>query len=78
MEKNISITIFSVKENLPQNYEDVIAIGDGISISAQYINGVFETSNDELYGMLDGEMEGADSFIVTHWMKNDFHRLVDK
>lgn len=63
------IEIFSVKEKLPNNYEDVVMIGDGIVKTGQFINGVFETDDTELYGVMNenDKVDGADVFVVRKW-----------
>lgn len=75
--KNI---IYSVNEKLPKNYEHVIAIcsattfSGSFAMSGQYINGLFELDDPNLYGITDIEKSvyEADNIIITHWYSNVF------
>lgn len=63
------IEIFDVNDKLPDNYEHVIMIGDEVAKSGQFINGLFETDDNELYGVIgdDDKIDGADTFVVKRW-----------
>ena len=66
------IEIFSVKEKLPNNYESVVMIGNGIVRNGQFINGLFETDDTELYGVINesDKVDGADVFVVKKWFSS--------
>lgn len=58
-----------VSDRLPKNYEKVLVCGNSLIVAAQYIDGVFETSNDNLYGIVGNQLlPGAKSFDVVAWM----------
>ena len=62
--------IYDVKEELPQDYEQVIIIGDNIVTSGKFINGLFECDDLDLYGVVNenDNVDGANVFIVLQWM----------
>ena len=64
------IKIYDVKEKLPQDYEKVIIIGDGIVMSGEFINGLFECDDSDLYGVVNenDNVDGANVFIVKQWI----------
>ena len=64
------IKIYDVKEELPQNYEQVIIIGDSIVMSGEFINGLFECDDLDLYGVVNenDNVDGANVFIVKQWI----------
>lgn len=64
------IKIYDVKEELPQNYEQVIIIGDSIVTSGKFINGLFECDDLDLYGVVNenDNVDGANVFIVKQWI----------
>lgn len=62
--------IYDVKEELPQDYEQVIIIGDNIVTSGKFINGLFKCDDLDLYGIINenDNVDGANVFIVKQWM----------
>lgn len=62
--------IYDVKEELPQDYEQVIIIGDNIVTSGKFINGLFKCDDLDLYGVINenDNVDGANVFIVKQWM----------
>ena len=69
----LEVELNSVKDKLPDDYQKVIIIGkNGMVQSAQYIKGLFECDDSEMYGTIgDHEVTDAIAFEVEYWIDQD-------
>lgn len=69
----LEVELNNVKDKLPEDYQKVIVIGkNGMIQSAQFIKGLFECDDSEMYGTIgDHEVTGAVAFEVEYWIDQE-------